>query len=80
MFKRVVWLGIGTGIGAAGSLWAERKVRRRMERYTPTGVAKQVTVASRRIRDDLALAAEEGRRGMREREAELRDGMVRPRR
>jgi hypothetical protein len=39
-----------------------------------------VTVASRRIRDDLALAAEEGRRGMREREAELRDGMVRPRR
>jgi hypothetical protein len=80
VFKRVVWLGIGTGIGAAGSLWAERKVRRRMERYTPTGVAKQVTVASRCIRDDLALAAEEGRRGMREREAELRDGMVRPRR
>ncbi len=75
-----MWGGIGTGIGAAGSLWAERKVRRRMERYTPTGVAKQVTVASRRIRDDLALAAEEGRRGMREREAELRDGMVRPRR
>jgi hypothetical protein len=80
MFKRVVWFGIGAGLGAGGSLWAERKVRRRMERYTPTGVAKQVTVAGRRIRDDLALAAEEGRRGMREREAELRDGMVRPRR
>jgi len=80
MFKRVMWMGIGAGIGAGASLWAEHKVRRRVERYTPHGMAKQMTVATRRVRDDLAVAADEGRRGMREREAELRAGMVRPRR
>jgi len=79
MFKRAMWMGIGAGIGAGASLWAERKVRRRVERYKPSGVAKQVTVATRRFRDDLAAAADEGRRGMREREAELRAGMVRSR-
>lgn len=41
MFKRLFWFGSGVASGAAGSWWAQRKVRKQLERYTPKGIRDQ---------------------------------------
>lgn len=65
MFKRVIWFGIGTATGAAGTVWAERRLRAQLERARPAHLADS---ARRAIR----AALEEGRAAARERETELR--------
>jgi hypothetical protein len=66
MFKRVFWFGVGAGFGAGGSMWANRKVRAAVDRYTPERVRADVGDRVRRMADDLAGAVEDGRRVMAE--------------
>lgn len=75
MFKRLLWFGLGTATGAAGTVWAERRLRAQLERARPDHLAQQ---ARRAVR----AALEEGRAAAREREQELRRryGMPTPRR
>ncbi len=35
MFKRVVWTGVGYGLGLGSSVYVQRKVKKTVERYTP---------------------------------------------
>lgn len=35
MFKRVVWTGVGYGLGLGSSVFVQRKVKKTVERYTP---------------------------------------------
>lgn len=72
MFKRLRWTVFGALIGAGGSVWARRRVRRAVQRYLPQNLR---TDARRRLsiaRDDWRAAIDEGRAAMEEREAELR--------
>ena len=77
MFKRLLWLVIGAGFGFGVSFWVVRFVRTTVERYTPERVSSDLAGALRDVGKDLRAAVAEGREAMREREAELRDQLVR---
>jgi len=80
MFKRLTWMGAGLVTGFVASKWVERKARRRLARYFPSGQplnagaeladkARELAVAKIA---DLRTAVDEGRSTMVAREAELR--------
>ncbi|MBO0692913.1 MAG: hypothetical protein J2P58_08455 [Acidimicrobiaceae bacterium] len=72
MFKRLRWTVFGALVGAAGSMWARRRVRRTVERYLPEEVSTRARQRLSSAGDDLRAAIEEGRAAMKEHEAELR--------
>ena len=80
MFKRLFWLAVGTGLGFGLSFWLARFFRSAVERYTPERVSSDLASALRQLGQDLKEAVAEGRAGMREREAELRQSVVTGRR
>ena len=73
MFKRLLWFTIGCG----SSLWVMRTVRRTVERLTPHRLTQDALAGARSASNVLRAALEEGRIGMREREAELRAEIAR---
>ena len=73
MFKRLFWLTVGTLVGFGGSVWAQRRIKRQLERYLPEKVAQQVQVGARTFAEDIRSATKAGMTAMREREAALRD-------
>ena len=73
MFKRLFWLTVGTLVGFGGSVWAQRRIRRQLERYYPDKVAQQVQAGARTFAQDVRAATKAGVTAMREREATLRD-------
>ena len=74
--RRLFWFGAGIGFGAAGALALSRWVQRQAERLAPPNLARRaggaITNAGGAAGETLASAAAEFRRGMAEREAELR--------
>ncbi len=72
MFKRLFWLTVGTLLGLGSSFWAQRRLRRAMERLAPEQVRRHLSWSVRNLLADLRAAAAEGRGAMREREAALR--------
>jgi len=70
--KRLRWMCLGMLTGAGGTLWAERRLRRRLERYLPAQLRAGVSSRVRAAGSDLRGALQEGREAMTEREAELR--------
>ena len=72
MFKRVMWMGTGMTVGAAGAFWAKHKVEQTVERYLPDQVVARVGSTSRDLGRTVRAAATEGREAMRATEAELR--------
>ena len=71
MVKRLVWLVVGMVLGAASSWRINRAVQRIVRRYAPDEVVARGRQMAGRARAEVAAAAEEGRRAMRRREAEL---------
>jgi hypothetical protein len=80
MIKRVIWLGMGAVIGASGSVWANRRVRRMVDRYAPVEVRHRIEDRVRTASGHVRSAVHDGRDAMREREAELRGRADMPRR
>lgn len=72
MFKRVRWVGMGLAAGAGGTVWAQYRLRRRVERYLPAQVRADVAARVRAAGTDLRDAFQEGRAAMADREAQLR--------
>ncbi|MDQ4098110.1 MAG: hypothetical protein M3144_09615 [Actinomycetota bacterium] len=72
MFKRLFWLSVGTALGLGGSLWAQRRFRRQIERYKPDEMTRRAVTRVRGLRADVRAAARQGRDAMREREEMLR--------
>ncbi len=58
--------------GAGGTIWAGRRLRRRVERYLPAQLRSDVAARLRAAGSDLREAIDDGRAAMSEREAELR--------
>ena len=73
MFKRLLWFTIGCG----SSLWVMRTVRRTVERLAPQRLTQDAVAGARTAGATLKAALQEGRIGMREREAELRAEIAR---
>ncbi|MDQ6783854.1 MAG: hypothetical protein M3063_10500 [Actinomycetota bacterium] len=72
MFKRARWLSMGAAVGFGGSIWAQRRVRRTVERCLPEHLGADVAQRARYLADDVLEALDEGRAAMRQREEELR--------
>jgi hypothetical protein len=72
VFKRLFWLTVGTLVGFGGSLWAQRRFRRQIERYKPEQVTERAIASVRGLGDDVRAAARQGRAVQREREETLR--------
>jgi len=72
MFKRLFWLTVGLTLGYGSSFWLMRKVRRTVERLTPERLTQDMVGGARSLRAQARAALDEGKAGMREREAELR--------
>ena len=65
--RRLFW----AGVGAAGAVLAARRVRRVTHRFTPDGVAEQVSDTGARVTSALRVALAEFRDGYRSRQEEL---------
>lgn len=72
MFKRLFWLVVGTAVGFGGSLWAQRRFRRQIERYKPEQVTQRAVATVQGLGRDVRDAARQGRAAQREREEALR--------
>ncbi len=70
--RRLFWLGVGAVAGASGTVWAERKVRTRVEQLGPEHLAIAAGNRAREVGRSVVDAVVEGRDAMREREDELR--------
>lgn len=73
MMKRLFWFTLGAITGATGALYAQRRIQRTVERYTPPAIADRMTDAIKRFGADVADSARAGRTAMAEREAQGRD-------
>ena len=70
--RRIFWLALGLGAGATGAVIAARWMKKQAQAMAPANLARQ---AGRGVQDLGAMAAEalsEFRRGMVEKEAEVR--------
>ncbi|MEI2697996.1 MAG: hypothetical protein V9E94_06515 [Microthrixaceae bacterium] len=70
--RRLFWLGVGAVAGASGTIWAEHKVRARMEQLGPEHLFVSAGNKARGVGRSVVDAVAEGRGAMRDREAELR--------
>jgi hypothetical protein len=70
--RRLFWLGVGAIAGASGTIWAEHKVRARLDQLGPDHLVVTAGNKARDVGRSVADAVSEGRGAMREREAELR--------
>lgn len=71
MFKRVLWFGIGAGVG----VFALLKAREYLARATPAAVQDKMVEAGQGLGERAAGFAASVRAAMAEREAELRDAV-----
>jgi hypothetical protein len=70
--RRLFWLGLGLGTGTTLGLLGARWVRRQTRALAPANLAGQAAATARDVTSLLGEAAREFRRGMEEKEAELR--------
>ena len=74
MFKRLLWLTMGTAVGFGASFWVTRAVRHTVARYAP----ERAVAAARSAAAEVRAALAEGRAAMAAREAELRAQLTPP--
>lgn len=70
--KRMFWLGLGVIAGATGTVWAERKVKERLDALSPDSLAVAAGHRAKAAGRSVVAAVAEGRGAMREREWEMR--------
>ena len=72
--KRIFWLALGLGAGAAGAIMTARFARRQMDKVTPSTLAREARGGLLDLSRRVSESMEEGRRAMQEKEEELRGG------
>ena len=74
--KRIFWLALGLGAGAAGAIMTARFARRQMDKVAPSTLAREARGGLLDLSRRVSESMEEGRRAMQEKEEELRGGSV----
>lgn len=69
--RRPVWLAAGVVIGVGGTLWAEQRVRRAVDRLTPQSMAGEARRSARQLGERVQSAVAAGREARERREDEL---------
>ncbi|HET6776853.1 MAG TPA: hypothetical protein VFH81_03675 [Actinomycetota bacterium] len=75
--KRLLWLALGLGAGAAGAIMTARFARRQMDKVAPSTLAREARGGLLDLSRRVSESMEEGRRAMQEKEEELRGGPAR---
>ncbi len=76
--KRVFWLALGLGAGSTVAVLASRWMKRQRQRIVPANLGPQAGEALRDLARLLGEAVAEFRKGMSDKEAEVRGAMPRP--
>jgi len=72
--KRIFWLALGLGAGAAGAIMTARFARRQVDKVAPSTLAREARGGLLDLSRRVSESMEEGRRAMQEKEEELRGG------
>ena len=72
--KRIFWLALGLGAGAAGAIMTARFARRQMDKVAPSTLAREARGGLLDLSRRVSESIDEGRRAMQEKEEELRGG------
>jgi hypothetical protein len=72
--KRIFWLALGLGAGAAGAIMTARFARRQMDKVAPSTLSREARGGLLDLSRRVSESMEEGRRAMQEKEEELRGG------
>lgn len=70
--RRLFWLALGLGAGAAGAIMTARFARRQMNKVAPSTLAREARGGLLDLSRRVSESIEEGRRAMQEKEEELR--------
>jgi hypothetical protein len=70
--RRLFWTALGLGAGVTAAVMTSRWMRRQSERMAPANLGRQASETLRDIGQLAREAAEEWRKGMAEKEAEIR--------
>ena len=72
--RRLFWLALGLGAGAAGAIMTARFARRQVDKVAPSTLAREARGGLLDLSRRVSESMEEGRRAMQEKEEELRGG------
>jgi len=70
--KRLFWLALGLGAGAAGAIMTARFARRQMDKVAPSTLAREARGGLLDLSRRVSESIDEGRRAMQEKEDQLR--------
>ena len=70
--RRMFWTALGLGAGVTAAVLTSRWMRKQSERMAPANVGRQVGDTARDVGQLVREALEEWRKGMAEKEAEIR--------
>ncbi len=70
--KRLFWLALGLGAGAAGAIMTARFARRQMNKVAPSTLAREARGGLLDLSRRVSESIDEGRRAMQEKEEQLR--------
>ncbi|MFN2544985.1 MAG: hypothetical protein ABR600_10535 [Actinomycetota bacterium] len=70
--RRMFWTAVGLGAGVTAAVLTSRWMRRQTERMAPANMGRQLGDTARDIGQLVRESLEEWRKGMAEREAEIR--------
>ena len=72
--RRVFWLALGLGAGAAGAVMTARFARKQAEKVAPATLAREAKGGIMELSKLVSESIAEGKRAMQEKEEELRSG------
>jgi hypothetical protein len=70
--KRLLWLGVGMAVGAI----AVRKITRKVDQFTPSGIATSLSESAGGFVESLRSFVEDVRAGMAEREQQIHEAFA----
>ena len=70
--RRLFWLALGLGAGAAGAIMTARFARRQMDKVAPSTLAREARGGLLDLSRRVSESIEEGGRAMQEKEEQLR--------
>jgi hypothetical protein len=70
--RRLFWLALGLGAGAAGAIMTARFARRQMDKVAPSTLAREARGGLLDLSRRVSESMEEGRRAMQDKEEQLR--------
>ncbi len=75
--RRIFWLAVGLGAGAAGAILSTRFAKRQMRKVAPTTIAREARGGLLELSKLVSASIAEGKRAMEEAEAEARSSKSR---